>query len=131
MGPDHDFFSHQRGAGFSQVPASNQYDRFLKTSYAVEDIEEIRKDFLGEHGKWDAIMGWSYGTVVAQQYANVHQDDVDRLILIGPMSRDKFKNSADAFNELLKNIRSTDRDTLTKIYGLPAFDDLSPEQKKH
>ena len=122
-------FFHQRGAGFSQIPASNQYDRFLKTSYAVEDIEEIRKDFLGEHGNWEAIIGWSYGTVVAQQYTHFYPRNVERLILIGPMSRDKFKNSADAFNEILKNIRSTDRDTLTIIYSLPEFADLSLEQK--
>ena len=50
-------YFHQRGAGFSQIPASNQYDRFLKTEYTVKDIEAIRRDFLGESGKWDAIIG--------------------------------------------------------------------------
>src|SRR5262249_28504812 len=47
-----------------------------------------------------------------------------------PMSRDKFKNSADAFDDVLKEVRSTDRKTLTKIYYSPAFDDLSPDQKQ-
>jgi pimeloyl-ACP methyl ester carboxylesterase len=123
-------YFHQRGAGFSQIPASNQYDRFLKTAYAVEDIEAIRRDFLGESGNWDAVIGWSYGTIVAQQYTHFYARNVERLILIGPMSRDKFKNSADAFDDVLKEIRSTDRETLTKIYGSPLFDDLSPEQKQ-
>ena len=114
-------YFHQRGAGFSQIPASNRYDRFLKTEYAVKDIEEIRRDFLGESGKWDAIIGWSYGTVVAQQYAHFHRDHVERLILIAPMSRHKFKNSADAFHAVLKEIRSIDRDTLAQIYNLRRF----------
>lgn len=123
-------YFHQRGAGFSQIPASNQYDRFLKTEYAVEDIEAIRRDFLGETGNWDAIISWSYGTIVAQEYTHFYPRNVERLILIGPMSRDKFKNSANAFDDVLKKIRSTDRETLTKIYGSPAFDDLSPGQKE-
>jgi pimeloyl-ACP methyl ester carboxylesterase len=122
-------YFHQRGAGFSQIPASNQYDRFLKTEYAVEDIEAIRRDFLGESGNWDAIIGWSYGTIVAQEYTHFYPRNVKRLILIGPMSRHKFKNSGDAFDDVLKEIRSTDRYTLTKIYASPAFDDLSPDQK--
>ena len=122
-------FFHQRGAGFSQIPASNQYDKFLRTSYAVEDIEAIRRDFLGENGKWDAIIGWSYGTVVAQQYTHFYPDNVERLIMIGPMSRHKFKNSSDAFDEILKEIRRTDRYTLDKIFQLPEFADLSIDQK--
>jgi pimeloyl-ACP methyl ester carboxylesterase len=123
-------YFHQRGAGFSQIPASNQYDKFLRTSYAIEDMEAIRRDFLGENGKWDAIIGWSYGTVVAQQYAYVHGDNLARLILIGPMSRHKFKTSATAIDGVFNEIRSTDRQTLSKIYGSPLFDDLSPDQKK-
>src|SRR4030095_7491454 len=81
-------YFHQRGAGFSQIPASNRYDQYLKTSYVIEDIEAIRQDFLGKDGKWDAIIGWSYGTIVAQQYAHSHPAEVDKVILIGPQSRD-------------------------------------------
>src|SRR5262245_10613597 len=29
---------HARGAGFSQIPPQNRYDRFLKTSHVVKDI---------------------------------------------------------------------------------------------
>ena len=123
-------YFHQRGAGLSQLPGSNKYDRFLKTEYAARDIEAIRRDFLGESGIWDAIIGWSYGTVVAQQYTHLHPGNVERLILIGPMSRDKFIHSADAFGDVLREIRSTDRHTLTKIYRLLAFNDLSDWQKE-
>ena len=58
---------HLRGSGFSQIPPSDKFDRFLRTRYAVEDIESIRRDFLGENGVWDAIIARSYGTVLAQQ----------------------------------------------------------------
>jgi len=110
-------YFHQRGAGFSQIPASNQYDRLLKTKYVVEDVEAIRRDFLGESKNWDAIIGWSYGTVVAQQYAHSHPAEVDRVILIGPQSRDKFKSSPDyAFDELTEAVRSTNRYTLQEIF---------------
>ena len=44
-------YFHLRGSGFSQIPPVNLLDRFLRTSYAVKDIEEIRKDFLGEEGE--------------------------------------------------------------------------------
>jgi len=123
-------YFHQRGAGLSQIPASNRYDRFLRTRYAIEDIEEIRRDFLGEHGKWDGIIGWSYGTVVAQQYTHSYRDKVERLVLIGPMSRDKFKNSGNPFDETIKAIRNIDRNTLANILKFTDFDDLSSHQKE-
>ena len=44
-------FFHLRGSGFSQIPPSNRFDRFLRTSYAVKDIEAIRRAFLGKDGK--------------------------------------------------------------------------------
>jgi pimeloyl-ACP methyl ester carboxylesterase len=126
-------FFHQRGAGFSQLPPSNRFDRFLKTQYAVEDIEAIRRDFLGEDGKWDAVIGWSYGTVVAQQYVHYvrsYHKRVEKLVLIGPMSRHEFASSADVFDKIRKEIRDTDRYTLGKIYDLPEFADLTYKQKR-
>src|SRR6266550_2011755 len=124
-------YFHQRGLGFSQIPASNRYDRLLKTSSVVDDIDAIRQDLLGSDGKWDAIIGWSYGTVVAQQYTHFHPDNVDRLVLIGPESRDKFKSTpVSAFNDLADAIRNTNRHTLEKIFD--EYDDfatLSPNQR--
>jgi pimeloyl-ACP methyl ester carboxylesterase len=125
-------YFHQRGAGFSQISASNRYDQYLKTSYVINDIEKIRHDFLGKDGKWDAIIGWSYGTVVAQQYTRSHAAEVDRLILIGPQSRDKFNASPDGFDELTETIRATNRETLTKIFdnNPNSFPDLTCDEPK-
>jgi pimeloyl-ACP methyl ester carboxylesterase len=81
---------HLRGSGFSQFPPSNDFDRFLRTSYAVNDIEEIRKDVLKDE-PWDGIVGYSYGTVLAQQYAARYKKKVRKLILMGPLSMHKFK----------------------------------------
>lgn len=82
---------HLRGSGLSQIPPSNQFDKFLRTSHAVEDIERIRIAVLGKE-PWDGIVGYSYGTVVAQQYACRYKETgVRKLILIGPISMHKFK----------------------------------------
>ena len=82
---------HLRGSGFSQIPPSNDFDRFLRTSHAVNDIEEIRKDVLKDE-PWDGVVGYSYGTVLAQQYAARYEKRVRKLIIIGPLSMHKFKS---------------------------------------
>ena len=87
---------HLRGAGFSQLPASNRFDKFLRTSHAVEDVERIRMAVVGKE-PWDGIVGYSYGTVVAQQYASRYKEKgVRKLILIGPLSMHKFKRAEPA-----------------------------------
>src|SRR5919109_3271415 len=60
-------YFHSRGSGYSQFPESNSYDKYLRIKFAVEDIEEIRKDLKIDH--WDAIISHSAGTVLAQEYA--------------------------------------------------------------
>jgi pimeloyl-ACP methyl ester carboxylesterase len=138
-------FFHLRGAGFSQIPPQAAYDKFLTTSYAVEDIEEIRQDLirqklLNDEGKWDAIIAWSYGTVLAQQYTFAHENSVDKLILFGPLSRHNVASAGRQFRDQTQNIL---RDNLEKIYSPPAvydektpdprrkeFSDLTEEQKK-
>lgn len=63
---------------------------FFATHDTVEDIESLRVA-LGV-GKV-ALMGVSYGTYVAEQYARAHPDHVDRLILdsvVGPDAPDPF-----------------------------------------
>jgi pimeloyl-ACP methyl ester carboxylesterase len=87
---------HLRGSGLSQIPATNRFDKFLRTSHAVEDIERIRMAVL-EKEPWDGIVGYSYGTVVAQQYASRYKEKgVRKLILIGPLSMHKFKQTTPA-----------------------------------
>jgi pimeloyl-ACP methyl ester carboxylesterase len=136
-------FFHLRGSGFSQIPPSNQYDRFLKTSYAVHDIEEIRRKFLGEDKRgraiqWDAIIAWSYGTALAQQYAHCHPDNVGKLILIAPISRHMFKEykeSTGAFDTFNQSVREIHKQSLLNIYNSTSkefrdeFGDLSDKAK--
>jgi len=125
---------HARGAGFSQIPQQNRYDRFLKTSHVVKDIEAIREDltrlgFLDKEGRWDAIIGYSYGTVVAQQYAGAYPHNVKKMLLIGTESRHLFENSDQAFSQITSKIRETNRYTLAKIFEAADFKDLSAEKK--
>jgi len=125
---------HLRGSGLSQVPSSNVFDRFLRTSDAVEDIEAIRKDFLGSDPggidkKWDAVIALSYGTILAQQYAHKYPSKIGKLVLIGPMSRDKFATSDGAYEEFNKDVYNIYRETLKKIFALDSqtkFSTLSP-----
>ena len=126
-------YFHLRGTGFSQIPPQSQYDKFLTTSYAVEDIEEIRQDLLrrkllNDDGKWDAIVAWSYGTILAQKYTFAHQNSVDKLILFGPISRHNVASSARQFRDQTQNIV---RDSLEKIYSpLTTPDEETPDRRQ-
>ncbi|MGN6715993.1 MAG: alpha/beta fold hydrolase, partial [Candidatus Binatia bacterium] len=119
-------YYHPRGAGLSQIPPSNQYDEFLKTSYVAKDLEAIRKDFLGDQN-WDAVIGYSFGTVVAQQYAHVYRK-LNRLILLGPMSRHPF-NNPNLLNQITSEVRETNRRVLTAIFQYSEFASDSNAQK--
>ena len=63
-------YLHVRASGFSQFPQPNKFDRFLRADYAVEDIEKLRLEELGNDTPWDAIWGESHGAVIAQRYAH-------------------------------------------------------------
>ena len=81
-------YLHVRGSGFSQIPQSNKFDRFLRADYVIEDIERVRLKELGNDTPWDAIWGESHGALIAQKYAYKYgTDKVKKLILIGPPSR--------------------------------------------
>lgn len=88
-------YFHIRGSGFSQIPESNKYDHYLKSRYVVEDMEFIRQKILGDK-RWAAVVGYSYGTVLAQQYAYEHPAKLNKLILAAPMSRHQFSAAASA-----------------------------------
>ncbi|KTC75991.1 Proline iminopeptidase [Legionella birminghamensis] len=47
---------------------------------AADDIEAIRKDLLGEDGKW-FVYGVSYGTMLGQQYAIKYPEHIGGMIL--------------------------------------------------
>jgi pimeloyl-ACP methyl ester carboxylesterase len=112
---------HIRGSGFSQLPPSQEYDKYLKALYAVEDMEAIRREFLREQ-PWDAIIAMSYGTVLAQRYAANprYQRMVKKLILVSPLSRHFFNYHADpveAFDRYYRAMLQIYRHSLRKIYG--------------
>ncbi len=130
---------HLRGCGYSQFPASAEFDKFIRTRFAVEDMDAIRRDFIGENEKWAAVIGRSFGTVLAQQYASRFSERLDRLILISPLSRHMFKASNgpsnDALENYLKNVRAIQRESLKNIFNLEEetfrdeFADLSNDEE--
>ena len=75
-------YFHLRGAGLSVVPPSNLYDKYLRAEHAIEDIEKLRAGVLettrGEKKPWDAIYGFSYGTVLAQRYARKYPEEREK-----------------------------------------------------
>ena len=105
-----------RGIGRSQINKSNTFDRFLKAEFVVSDIERLRAEVL-DGRNWDAIYALSYGTVIAQQYAWAHPENVGRLILESPVARQRdFRQPA----------RKVGLDNLRKIYTLISFDSSTP-----
>jgi pimeloyl-ACP methyl ester carboxylesterase len=76
-------YFHVRGSGFSQIPDSRVYDKFLTTSYIVKDIEKIRADL--HVAQWKAVIGHSYGAVVAHEYARNHGEHVEKVVLSAPI----------------------------------------------
>ena len=122
-------YFHLRGSGFSQLPESIGSDEYIRTEYAADDIEKIREDLFGENSKtkWDAVIGYSYGAVLAQQYANQYPDAVDKLILIGPISLDKFVGKEDSaevaevYGEYEREVKKIRISIIEKIYDLNIF----------
>jgi len=124
-------YFHLRGSGFSQIPEPNIYDRYIMTHFAARDIELIRERVLGSNGekqphKWAAVVGLSYGTVLAQQYAHFYPKSLKKLILAGPMSRHQVQSAFDfsAKKSLLAHMREKHRETLQKIYSAEHFRDF-------
>jgi pimeloyl-ACP methyl ester carboxylesterase len=78
-------YFHVRGSGLSQIPASNEFDRYLRLRYVLRDLEAIRKELGIE--RWDAIFAQSAGTMVAQRYAAAHPEHVAKIALTGAPSK--------------------------------------------
>jgi pimeloyl-ACP methyl ester carboxylesterase len=119
-------YFHLRGSGFSQIPDSNDYDAYLRTPFAVEDIEAIRRD-LGID-QWCAIIGHSYGTVLAQQYSRRYPDRVRKLILSAPLSCHKVVEETKQFESLEMICRSK---TFSFFDTLPTPDSKYPNVREH
>lgn len=110
-------YFHPRGVGLSRIPGSNSCDVFLSAEFVVGDIERLRTKILGTTRKWDAIYALSYGTVIAQQYAWKHPDNVKRLILESPVARHKDTRQAGMKIAL---------DNLERVYNLFSSSDSTP-----
>jgi pimeloyl-ACP methyl ester carboxylesterase len=131
---DNVVFFHLRGSGFSQLPESNKFDKYIRTRYAADDIEAIRLDFFKDTPEkpWDAVVGYSYGAVLAQQYASKYSGSLEKLILIGPISLDNFRRSTSyrkAYNEYADAARQVRSTIIDKIYKLSAFEGMTHQQK--
>ncbi|KAJ5725943.1 uncharacterized protein N7483_007300 [Penicillium malachiteum] len=83
------------------------FGRFIGTASVVRDLEEIRKR-LGE----DEVTGYfvSYGTAIAQTYANMFPENVGRMILDGNIYVKDFRVLGGAGWTLLENDTDVWRD---------------------
>jgi pimeloyl-ACP methyl ester carboxylesterase len=127
-------YFHLRGSGYSQIPASNEFDRFLRTKFAVEDLEDIRKDLF--HGKpqqkWDAVVGHSYGSILAHRYAAEYPDAVDKLVLTGAISLHEFRGSGNAdkaYESYGNSVNAVRRGILDKLFELREFDRVRDKER--
>ena len=118
------FFFICAEAALAKFRLETENDKFLRTAFAVDDMEAIREDFLDKNfdtknTKWEAIVGWSFGSVLAQRYAShrTYGQLVKRLILISPLSRHMFKNSKGAYDDYYKSTLEIYRRTLDQIYS--------------
>jgi hypothetical protein len=113
-----------RGTGYSLIPISNAYDQFLRARYVRDDIEELRRKIFNEcspeeapsetncerkHRPWDVIYAHSWGTVVAQMYAQKYKHNVQKLILSAPISRVNIDRGAARRAMIVKNLISVFR----------------------
>ncbi|HET7034809.1 MAG TPA: prolyl aminopeptidase [Thermomicrobiaceae bacterium] len=71
----------QRGAGRSRPLASEPHADLSAntTQHLIADIEALRR--LHDVGRWTAILGLSWGTTLAQAYAQAHPQHVRALVL--------------------------------------------------
>jgi hypothetical protein len=101
-----------RGAGRSQFPPSNDYDKYLRAKYIARDIETLRQSLGIEF--WDTVYAHSFGTIVAQQYTYMYGKKTEqnrsprvlKLILSAPLARQvEFEDERSA--KRISNLNST------------------------
>jgi pimeloyl-ACP methyl ester carboxylesterase len=137
----HVVYFHLRGTGFSQIPSDIQYDPFLSVRYAVRDADALRAHFMGKatgdrSRPWDAIVAWSFGAVIAQEYAEKIPKSVRKLVLISPISRHKFCEKKDVYEDYYRAMLKIYRRALDEIYTSKSevlqneFGDLTSRKRK-
>ncbi len=80
----HLIYYDQRGTGLS---SKDETGKTYTIQQAVEDIESLRKAYHID--RW-AVLGWSYGGLLAQCYALTYPEHVSGLVLVA--SADALKN---------------------------------------
>ncbi len=106
-----------RGVGCSQKTfPGEEPPQSLLMRYAASDIENIRRTLVGRNGKI-TVWGGSYGSMLAQTYALLYPDNIEKLILAGAFSeatdfnfaQKRFENlvtsSSKAFSENFKKFK--------------------------
>ena len=98
--------------------------------------KKIRRDFFGDKvgdKKWAAVIGHSYGTVVAQSYAHRFPESVKKIVLSAPITPVCSLNWAGSVRDSLdetKHWTVFDGFMKTTILiswdGLPVTDDIGP-----
>ncbi len=114
---------HFRGAGCSRIPLAKSNDFFIRSRYAIADLEALRET-LGLK-KWDVLHGYSYGTALTQIYAYHHSDKIGAAVLegvFGNWPRRKNFQYDTVLKETLKNIVEQD--------GTNTLKALSEDEKK-
>lgn len=111
-------FYDQRGAGQSKA----EIDEKMTIADLIRDLENLQKE-LGLNKI--SILGHSWGGLVAMQYAIVHPDRVDKLILSNsaPASLDGFKLFEKNYMEKTGSLQ----EEIANIQGMPEFQYGDPE----
>lgn len=105
----------QRGCGGSGVPDVEQP---LALSHHVDDIDAVRQALGFENV---ALLGHSFGTVLALLYALRHSDNVSHLILIGGAPDRSFM---DGYRDAVQELPSDNRAILAELDGEELTNDV-------
>lgn len=104
----------QRGCGGSGAPAGDQP---LALSRHVDDIEAVRMALGLEQ---PALLGHSFGALLALLYALRHPDGASRLILIGAAPTREFQ---EGYRQAVETLPAEDRTRLAELQRSPLTDD--------
>jgi proline iminopeptidase len=102
---------HPRGSGLSEAAADNAY---RLADYAA-DVEALRQQLDLDR---PAVMGWSHGGMIAQQFAFTYPNSLSRLVL--------FDTSA-YFGEFLGDIEAAVREFKDQAWFEKSFEALQAE----
>lgn len=117
------FFYDQRGCGKTDFPTDTTS---INIENYVEDLNSLINELKLEKPH---IIGHSWGSVLAVEYAKKYQSNIDRLVLASPAPiNEKY------FDQMYRNMqrKRTDADTkdLIRVMGSKEFEQRNPETFK-